>query len=168
MLEKKFTTFHASNVLLQQQYQEHRFKKYFELISCLLVVEKNNEILMRNHQFLPTRSEPFPEVNVISSQTPRRDRGRGHGRGRNLRHHGIHGTNHSNSQKMKTSWNHQKLNNTKVKQKNEKYIQNTPSKAHENNCYRCYMKGHWARTCYTPKFLANLYQASIKEKGKEI
>ena len=30
------------------------------------------------------------------------------------------------------------------------------------------MKGHWARTCRTPKHLANLYQASIKEKGKEI
>ena len=33
MLEKTFTMFHASNVLLQQQYREHRFTKYFELIS---------------------------------------------------------------------------------------------------------------------------------------
>ena len=49
MLEKTFTTFHASNVLLQQQYQECRFTKYSELISCLLVVEQNNELLMRNH-----------------------------------------------------------------------------------------------------------------------
>ena len=49
MLEKTFTTFHASNVLLQQQYLERRFTKYFELISCLLVVEQNNELLMRNH-----------------------------------------------------------------------------------------------------------------------
>ena len=30
------------------------------------------------------------------------------------------------------------------------------------------MKGHWARTCRTPKHLADLYQASIEEKGKEI
>ena len=36
MLEKTFTTF-PSNVLLQQQYQECRFTKYSELISCLLV-----------------------------------------------------------------------------------------------------------------------------------
>ena len=48
-LEKTFTTFHASNVLLQQQYQERRFTKYFELISCLLVAEQNNELLMRNY-----------------------------------------------------------------------------------------------------------------------
>ena len=29
MLKKTFTTFHASNVLLQQQYQESRFKNYW-------------------------------------------------------------------------------------------------------------------------------------------
>ncbi|PIN12607.1 hypothetical protein CDL12_14780 [Handroanthus impetiginosus] len=39
LLEKIFSTFHASNVLLQQQYREKDFKKYFELISCLLVAE---------------------------------------------------------------------------------------------------------------------------------
>ena len=55
-----------------------------------------------------------------------------------------------------------------MKQENGKYIQNTPSKTHKNNCHRCGMKGHWARICCTPKHLADLYQASIKEKGKEI
>ena len=49
ILEKTFTTFHASNVLLQQQYRERRFTKYSELISCLLVVEQNSELLMKNH-----------------------------------------------------------------------------------------------------------------------
>ena len=78
MSEKTFTTFHISNVLLQEQYQEHRFTKYFELILCLLAAKQNNELLMRNHQSCPTRSEPFPEVNEISSQTC----GCGHGRGR--------------------------------------------------------------------------------------
>ena len=65
-------------MFLQQQYREHRFTKYFELISCLFVAEQNNELLMRNYQSHPTGSEPFPEVNAISSQT----RGRRHGRGR--------------------------------------------------------------------------------------
>ena len=41
MLEKTYSTFHASNVLLQQQYRERRFAKYYELISCLLVAEQN-------------------------------------------------------------------------------------------------------------------------------
>ena len=55
-----------------------------------------------------------------------------------------------------------------MKQENGKYIQNTPSKAHENNCHRCGMKRNWARTCRTPKHLVDLNQASIKDKGKEI
>ena len=48
-LEKTFTTFHASNVFLQQQYQERRFIEYSQLISYLLVAEQNNELLMQNH-----------------------------------------------------------------------------------------------------------------------
>ena len=43
-----------------------------------------------------------------------------------------------------------------------------PTKAHENNCYRSGMKGHWSHTCHTPKHLDDIYQASIQEKGKEI
>ncbi|WJZ86250.1 hypothetical protein VitviT2T_005726 [Vitis vinifera] len=138
MLEKTFTTFHASNVLLQQQYRERRFTKYSELISCLLVAKQNNEFLMRNHQSRPTGSEPFPEVNAISSQT--RGRGRGQGRGR-VRGHGrnprYHGSYSNNSQKMKASLHHQKWNNTETIQENGKRLQDKPPKNHENNCYRC-------------------------------
>ncbi|XP_070025795.1 uncharacterized protein [Nicotiana sylvestris] len=53
MLEKTFTTFHASNMVLQQQYREKGFKKYSKLISLLLVAERNNELLMRNHENRP-------------------------------------------------------------------------------------------------------------------
>ncbi|XP_075076914.1 uncharacterized protein LOC142163517 [Nicotiana tabacum] len=43
VLEKTFTTFHASNMVLQQQYREKGFTKYSQLISLLLVAERNNE-----------------------------------------------------------------------------------------------------------------------------
>ena len=55
-----------------------------------------------------------------------------------------------------------------MRQENGKYIQNTPSKAHENIFHICNMKGHWLRTCHTPKHLADLYQALIREKRVEI
>ena len=64
MLEKTFSIFHASNVLLQQQYREKGFRKYSELISCLLVAEQNSKLLMKNHEARPTGSAPFPEVNA--------------------------------------------------------------------------------------------------------
>ncbi|XP_068318548.1 uncharacterized protein [Pyrus communis] len=89
MLKNTFYIFHASNVLLQQQYRERGFTKYNQLISMLLVAEQNNELLMKNHQSRPTRSAPFPEVNHASLEvnaTPyggnNHKRGRGHRRGR--------------------------------------------------------------------------------------
>ena len=65
---------------------------------------------MINHQSLPSRSEPFPKVNVISSQThglgwePRY--GHSCGCGRNSQYHSSHGSNSSNSQKKKASLYH--------------------------------------------------------------
>ena len=62
MLEKTLTTFHASNVILQQQYREKGFQKYSELISCLLVAEQHNALLMKNHEARPTGAAPLPEA----------------------------------------------------------------------------------------------------------
>ena len=127
---------------------------------------------MRNHQSHPFGSEPFFEVYAISSQTRGCGRGRGRGngcgRGRNPRYNGYYGNNSSNSQKRKASLHHQKWNNTEAKQENGKRLQDKPLKNHENNCYICGMKEHWSRTCRMPKHLVDLYQTSIKEKGKEI
>ncbi|XP_019264261.1 PREDICTED: uncharacterized protein LOC109241893 [Nicotiana attenuata] len=64
MLEKTVSTFHASNMVLQQQYCEKGFKKYSELISCLLVAEQHNALLMKNHDARPIGLAPFPEANL--------------------------------------------------------------------------------------------------------
>ncbi|XP_010678498.1 uncharacterized protein LOC104894034 [Beta vulgaris subsp. vulgaris] len=98
MLEKTYTTFHANNVVLQTQYREKEFKKYSELISCLLVAEQNNELLMKYHESRPTGSTPFPEANAAyhdgkekyhannSGRGRGRGRGYGYGRGRGRRY----------------------------------------------------------------------------------
>ncbi|CAA7060845.1 unnamed protein product [Microthlaspi erraticum] len=83
MLEKTFSTFHANNVVLQTQYREKGFQKYSQLISCLLVAEQNNELLMKNHGLRPTGSAPFPEANATSyDRKEQNHRGQGHIRGR--------------------------------------------------------------------------------------
>ncbi|XP_074353069.1 uncharacterized protein LOC141692223 [Apium graveolens] len=60
-----------------------------ELISVLLLVEQNNEILMKNHEARPTGSIPFPEANVVTSN----EFGRrcGHGRGYGFGRGHVHG-----------------------------------------------------------------------------
>ncbi|XP_059315400.1 uncharacterized protein LOC132066012 [Lycium ferocissimum] len=77
------------------QYREKGFKRYSELITCLLVVEQNNNLLMKNHESHPIGSAPFPEVNAATYDRPERrqnnyrgrSRGCGRGRGRYNYHH---------------------------------------------------------------------------------
>jgi hypothetical protein len=166
MFEKIFFTFHASNFLLQQQYRERGFKKYSELISRLLVAEQNNEFLMKNHQSRPTDFSPFPEANATAfseanaisferNHSRRRGRGprRGRGRGRN-------------NIWRRESHNSKSNDNNVGRYEKEK---NSPSsKKSESSCYRCGMINYWSRTCRTLKYLVELYQASIKKKGKEV
>nr|XP_016502733.1 PREDICTED: uncharacterized protein LOC107820893 [Nicotiana tabacum] len=129
MLEKTFTTFHASNIVLQQQYREKCFKKYSELISLLLVAEQNNDLLMRNHDNRPTASTPFPEVDKVYSYYAKRGKdrgpicGRGRGQGRNFT-----GVNPPPKKNNHQKW---KVNNEKPK-----------AKGLETECYRCGGKGH--------------------------
>ncbi|KAL9677383.1 hypothetical protein QQ045_005612 [Rhodiola kirilowii] len=112
MLEKTFSTFHASNMVLQQQYCERGFTKYAELISCLLVAEQNNELLMKNHQPCLTGLAPLPEANAIFSndygrnQQHGRGRGtkRGRGRGQNFGSHRGYNTQHTPNFKKKTHY----------------------------------------------------------------
>ena len=87
MLEETFTTFHASNMVLQQQYKAHQYTKYYDLIACLLVAKKNNELLMKNHQAHPTGTKPIFEANAVSHDREgnyENGRGRGHNRGRTI------------------------------------------------------------------------------------
>ncbi|XP_021802900.1 uncharacterized protein LOC110746990 [Prunus avium] len=173
LLEKTFTTFHASNVVLQQQYRERGFEKYSDLISCLLLAEQNNELLMQNHQSRPTGSAPFHEVNaalapsheayVTSSHGDCR-RGRGRGRGT---HNGQDQNSNSHClgpRNTQASHNHQKWN----KQDKANGSQPSADMVIEEACHKCGTNGHWARVCRTPKYLVDLYQASIKGKGKKV
>ncbi|XP_022013860.1 uncharacterized protein LOC110913332 [Helianthus annuus] len=87
MLEKTFSTFHASNINLQQQYRLQKFQRYSDLNSFLLVAEKKNELLMKNHQARPAGSLAIPEANVVINDDTK-DSGRKWGRGRGRGHFG--------------------------------------------------------------------------------
>ncbi|KAL8144139.1 hypothetical protein V2J09_017171 [Rumex salicifolius] len=56
MLEKTFSTFHASNL-----YRERGFMTYSELHTCLIFAEENNQLLLHNHQNRPAGSVPIPD-----------------------------------------------------------------------------------------------------------
>ena len=173
MIEKTVSTFHPSCTLLQKQYRTAKFMKYSELISCLLVEEQNDEILLKNHHLRPTGSVPLPEAHgttfLEENVTPHNRQGGKHGygrrndqsRGRGGRGRGQGRNNHpynKTSTPFYPKWN---------KNDKGKGVQKVVKK-NEDNCHKCGMKGHWARNCRTPQHFVDLYQASIKGKGKEI
>ena len=53
------------------------------------------------------------------------------------------------------------------KQEKGKNVQSESQKNQNEVCYRCGVEGHWSRTCRTPRHLVELYQPSIKDKGKK-
>ncbi|XP_021839158.2 uncharacterized protein [Spinacia oleracea] len=164
MIEKTLSTFHANNILLQQQYRERGFKRYSELISLLLVAEQNNDLLLKNHNLRPTGSMAFNEANAVESSNPpeanvahRGGRGRFNHRGRGRGNHRGRGRGRGRSYLGPRNNNHKGH-----QQGNQKH---TPSKE-KDTCFRCGMTGHWGKTCRTAKHLVDLYQTSIKGKGK--
>ncbi|XP_048494675.1 uncharacterized protein LOC125494866 [Beta vulgaris subsp. vulgaris] len=92
-----------------------------------------------------------------------RGRGRGYGHGQGRRRGYGYGRGRGRGGSFKNSYSHQKRDNKddnkQEKDKNENVT---------NVCYRCGGKGHWSRTCRTPKHLVDLYQQSLKQKGKKI
>nr|XP_016496654.1 PREDICTED: uncharacterized protein LOC107815557 [Nicotiana tabacum] len=158
MLEKTFTTVHASNMVLQQQYREKGFTKYSELISLLLVAERNNDLLMRNHENRPTGSTPLPEADKVHSHYANHEKG--HGRGRN-RGHSRGRRQGRNSHEIRQP----PRRDNRRKQKRD--YENPKANSSETICYRCGGKGHWSKACRIPRHLVDLYQASRKSKGPE-
>ncbi|KAK9677623.1 hypothetical protein RND81_11G156400 [Saponaria officinalis] len=144
------------------------FKRYCELVSCLLVAEQNNEILLKNHQSRPTGTDPFPEVNATKYENRNkghaRIRGRGRGRGTwNTRVNYQGGRNG----KFKNSYSNQK--NDRKCGPREDPRDGSRDRNIVNFCHRCGGKGHWARTCRAPPHVVDSYHRSLNDnKGKKI
>ncbi|CAL8134541.1 unnamed protein product [Prunus armeniaca] len=170
MLEKTLSIFSAANVLMQQQYMRSGFTKYSELVSCILLAEQNNELLLKNHQSRPTCSAPLPEINAASQEVNatsshgsihRRGLGgklgrwQGNRKDRGAHLYGLGPRSNPSTSGKNASWN-----------KGKKQTSHVPRNV-EGAYHKCGAKRHWALTCRTPKHLADLYQSSLKNRKVE-
>ncbi|XP_074356833.1 uncharacterized protein LOC141696612 [Apium graveolens] len=134
-------------MILAQQYRERNFWKYSELIYLLLIVEKNNELLLKNHQIRLIGSAQLPEVHNTSFQ--KNGRGKGHRGGRDYGQNRGNGNfrgrfrNHYNSSHLKwqrddynnfdhQKWQHGVPNKKKVSQEEDTW----------DICHKCGEHGH--------------------------
>lgn len=154
-LEKTYSTFPPANMLLQQQYRSMGFTKYSDLLSHLLIAERHNDLLMKNHNSRPVGSLPLPEVNQANYNQRERNHGpnRGRGRGRGRSRGRGRGQNYDNRLAQR--------HDQQYKRKEEK-PEAFQRKNSESICHRCGGKGHWSKTCRSSKRLVQLYQASLK------
>jgi hypothetical protein len=182
LIDKTLSTFHATNVLLQQQYRERNFQKISDLISVLLVAEENNKVLMKNHNSRPTGALAFPEAHANEKSA----RGRGRGRfGRGGRHHSGRGGRDSNYHSRGSYRGRggrgrsgrgrhtpqQNVNFKKQKPRNTDQVhQNSSSsdKWPKDTCYKCGREGHWSRTCRASKEEVAKYQATLKVEANAL
>ncbi|GJR80355.1 hypothetical protein Tco_0151140 [Tanacetum coccineum] len=157
------------------------FKKVNEYTSALFrISEKNNELLMKNHQSRPTGSLALPEANAINNndnKNSRSKRGRGNPRGRG---HGYYGHNrfpNRNYSYHRGGYNGRgrgrgQRNNTyhapQVNNFSQKSNEVGTAQNHEGSCFRCGSANHWSKAFRTPSHLCELYQASRKGKEKEV
>ena len=137
LLEKTFSTFHVSNILLQQQYRQRQFKTYSELISVLLTAEQTNQLLLKNHDLRPAGSKAIPEANASENRNTSRFRGRGRGSRRGSQRGNGRPTHHNNKPQHSNAYAPNQNKGKKPMQKHE----------NDNACNRCGLTGHWSRTC---------------------
>ncbi|XP_024004904.1 uncharacterized protein LOC112082047 [Eutrema salsugineum] len=102
MLEKTYTTFHKNHITLQQQYRLRGYTKFSDLIVALLIAEKNNELLIKNHMTRPTGSKAFPEANAVDVKNPVKENKAFRGRGR--RNYRGRGRNYSPQNRKSFQW----------------------------------------------------------------
>lgn len=175
MINKTLLTFNANDIIISAQYRNQNLTKYSELISLMLVAEQNNSILMNNHNSRPTGSKALHEANATESHQPpeaniahRGGRGgyRGGRGGRGNYRGGRGGRGNYRGGRGGRGRNNFFPRNNNFKQRGQEMGKNEHGHKGNSTCHRCGMSGHWARTCRTAKHLADLYKASVENKGK--
>ncbi|KAL3627830.1 hypothetical protein CASFOL_028245 [Castilleja foliolosa] len=155
ILEKTYSTFPASHVILSQQYRAKNYTKFSELITVLLLAEKNFDLLMKNNQARPIGTKPLPEVNA----NQRNFQGRGNGRGFYQQNRGRGSKGNFTPYNNKASNYFKKFvprggnrgnrgrggrGNQQGRDNNQQYEIQTQN---QTTFYRCGGNGHWSRTC---------------------
>lgn len=146
-IEKTLSTFLPENRILQQQYRNHKYTKYSDLIYDLLQAEKHDELLTKNHQMRPVGAAPLPEVHFNSQKNQKKFGGK------------------KFKKNFKRQWNNKnKHQQDKGSNKGKGTFKKNFQKDKSQVCQRCGCHNHITKKCHTAKHLVELYQ---KSSGKQ-
>ncbi|KAM1549107.1 hypothetical protein ACFX1Z_010206 [Malus domestica] len=157
LLEMTYSTFSAPNIVLQQQYRAQKFTKFSDLISILLFTEKQNQLLMKNHQAQLTRATVMPKAHYSTNKCSKRQNRRGM-EGQKSPRQG------QQSQGPSKGGNRaQKCLNPAPKAPNFKNKGKAPKTMDADMCYHCGSKDHWSRVCQAPQKIVAKYHSRRKK-----
>jgi len=120
------------------------------------VAEQNNELLLKTHGIRDSGTMQAPEAFASGSKLPNKKK--------------------KQKKKGKNKGALQPINQTQKKEKGQAKQQYTwkredyhrdqsrTQNVWEDVCTRCGLEGHWSKICRTPKYHADLYQASLLKK----
>ena len=146
MIEKTLETFYPSNMVLQQQYRNNRYKKYSELINVLLAA------VIIGSNALPEAHASFHKKNKTFYKKGMHSKKQGHNEG-----------------KFKKQFNRgqKPRGQGKGKAQNGQKGDGNMSEHPNKGCFRCGSMNHWSRQCRTEPHLIQMYQDWKKRQNAE-
>ncbi|KAG2325006.1 hypothetical protein Bca52824_007734 [Brassica carinata] len=157
MMNKTYNTFHKQLHFLPEIYRKMGYTRFSELMVALMLAEKNNELLIKNHNSRPTGAKAFPEVNATAIENSERRTQFNRGRGR--RFNNKRGKTYNPKWKGSNKW----VRSEQVSKGKETQEDTT---RRETRCYDV-VRRTLVPHCRTPPHLCKLYQESTKAKLKK-
>ena len=146
MIKKTLSTFPPATSILSQQYRNMNFRTHSQLMSHLLLVEKHQQLLLRNAESRPARE-------VHATEPIMRE---------------VHATSATQTEAHATQAPKRppKGFTKKFTSKPTRYVaRGTPqkpkpfnSKPVKGNCHKCGCKGHYAKECRASAYVVELYK----------
>uniref|UniRef100_A0A0D3C9E2 Uncharacterized protein n=1 Tax=Brassica oleracea var. oleracea TaxID=109376 RepID=A0A0D3C9E2_BRAOL len=129
MMNKTYNTFHKQLHFLPEIYRKCGYTSFSELMVALMLAEKNNELLIKNHNSRPTGAKAFPEVNATAVENLERRNQTNQGHGRHFSN--KRGKTYNTKWKGSNKW----VRSEQVSKGKE--TQEDTTQKRETVCYRC-------------------------------
>jgi hypothetical protein len=137
LIEKTLSTFHPMNYTLSEQYRSNKYKNYSDLLTTLLLAEKQHEILTNNYN-----KRPLDKPAIPTQETNQQ----------------IHYT-----QRPSNNWRHKQPRSQQHQHRNYKQQRKNMPLQSKEQCRNCGLTGHETTNCRTNSFHVGLYQKHLKE-----